>query len=180
MPTFPIAGSLLPTSGILSYLYQRSADHAHRGIDIPAKKGTPVLAARTGVVEQASSVWKQGFSGYGRHVVIRHPRDERTLYAHLDTVSVKPGQAVQEGAKIGTVGDTAFTAAGGYTDSIKSGGPHVHFEVSPRPYPQPSEASRLDPVAWLTGSGGGLVTLATLAALGWAAVKLGRRLRSAS
>jgi murein DD-endopeptidase MepM/ murein hydrolase activator NlpD len=179
VPSLPILGVVPPTRGILSYLYKRSDDHAHRGIDLPAPKGTPVRAARTGVVEQASSVWKQGFSGYGKHVVVRHPNDVRTLYAHLDSVVVKPGQAVQEGERIGAVGFTAFTQVGGYTDNIKSGGAHLHFEVAPRPYPMPSEASRIDPVSWLTGGGFKLGMLAMLAALGWGAARALRVRRSA-
>lgn len=173
-------GVVLPTRGILSYLYKRSDDHFHRGIDIPAPKGTPVRAAEGGVAEHASAVWKQGFSGYGRHVVLRHPSGVRTLYAHLDKVHVKPGQTVLKGAQVGTVGDTAFTQAGGYTDSIKSSGPHLHFEAASRSYPMPSEASRMDPVAWLSG-GSRLGMLAALAALGWGAARLlGTRLRSTS
>jgi murein DD-endopeptidase MepM/ murein hydrolase activator NlpD len=168
-----------PTRGILSFMYRRSDDHAHRGIDLPSPKGTPVRAAQGGVVEHASAVWKPGFSGYGRHVVIRHPSGVRTLYAHLNTVTVKPGATVQEAERVGTVGATAFTEAGGHTDDIKSGGAHLHFEVSPRSYPQPSEASRMNPVSWLSGSSG-LGALVVLAALGWGAARLwGKRLRAA-
>lgn len=137
-------------------------------------------AARTGVVEHASSVWRQGFTGYGKHVVVRHPKDVRTLYAHLDSVTVKPGQAVAEGEKLGTVGFTAFSSPGA-TDNIKSGGAHLHFEVAAHPYPMPSEAERLDPVAWLTGrSAAPLLLLGSLAALGWVAFKQGRLLQSGS
>lgn len=127
-------------------------------------------------MEHASSVWKQGFTGYGRHVVVRHPKDVRTLYAHLDTVTVKPGQAVQEGQKIGTVGFTAFSTPGG-TDDIKSGGAHLHFEAAQRPYPMPSEADRLDPVAFLQGSSGGagLLLLVALGALGVTAARAAAR-----
>ena len=164
----PVQGVVLPKTGILSWMYYRGDGHHHRGIDLPAPRGTPVRAAAAGVVEHASGVWKQGFTGYGRHVVIRHAGGVRTLYAHLDTVAVKPGQAVSAGAYLGGVGNTAFSKEGGYTDS--SGGAHLHFEVSPTAYPQDSEAERMDPVAWLTGQhpGSSIVTAAVLAAgLGW-------------
>ena len=164
----PVAGVKLPQTGILSWMYDRGEGHYHRGIDLPAPRGTPVRAAAAGVVEHASGVWKQGFTGYGRHVVLRHAGGVRTLYAHLDTVAVKPGQTVAAGAHLGGVGNTAFTEEGGYTDS--SSGPHLHFEVSATPYPQDSEAVRMDPVAWLTGQtpGSSVATVAILAGgLAW-------------
>ncbi len=149
----PVKGARLPTSGILSYLYDRTETHKHRGIDLPAKKGTPVYAAGAGEVEHANREWRPGFTGYGRVVVIRHDNGTRTLYAHLDRVMVEPGDYLRSGQQLGTVGVTQFSKAGGYVDNVRSG-PHLHFEVAPRRYPMGSEAGRLDPVAWLKGGGG--------------------------
>lgn len=145
----PIANARLPTAGKGAYLYQRSATHRHRGIDLQAPKGTPVVAPAPGIVEHANRVWRQGFTGYGRNVVLLHADGTRTLHGHLDRVDVEHGELVEEGAQLGTVGTSAFTKAGGYVDERL--GPHLHFEVSPRAYPQQSEAPRLDPVAWLRG-----------------------------
>lgn len=147
MPLVPTAARI-PVTGILSFGYRRSATHVHRGIDLVAPEGTPVYAAMGGHVEHASAVWVPGFTNYGAHVVLAHAGGIRTLYAHLQTVLVKPGALVARGQQIGTVGRTQF-AAPEHTSLLK--GAHLHFEVSPRPYPQDSEATRLDPVAWLRG-----------------------------
>lgn len=160
----PIPGAALPTSGILSWHFKRSPTHTHQGIDIPKPKGTPVLAAASGVVTHASSVLAPGFSGYGRIVVVRQsPTGPWFLYAHLDQVLVSAGQQVQEGQKIATVGDSCFSkdAPGG-----DCSGSHLHFEVSPKSYPQDSEATRLDPVAWIEGRTGSGVAVLLLVAAG--------------
>jgi murein DD-endopeptidase MepM/ murein hydrolase activator NlpD len=100
----------------------------HTGIDIPAKFGTPVLAAGDGTV-----VWAGYglFSGqpndtkdpYGQAIAIRHDfgyQDHTlyTIYAHLSLVDVAEGQWVKAGQAIGQVGQTGFAT-----------GPHLHFEV---------------------------------------------------
>jgi murein DD-endopeptidase MepM/ murein hydrolase activator NlpD len=146
----PLRGVALPTRGLLSYLYQRSDTHKHRGIDLASPVGTPVRAVSQGIVEHASNRWADGFSGYGRHVVIRHgKRGPWSLYAHLDRVRVRPGDAVPTGHVIGTVGTTRFSRAD-HRDHLR-GGAHLHFELAPRPYPMGAEATRLDPVAWIAG-----------------------------
>lgn len=161
----PIANVKLPTSGILSFGFVRSDTHIHRGIDIPAKLGTPVRAAASGVVEHAHQSLAPGFSGYGAVVVVRMGQNGPwQLYAHLDKVLVQKGQTVLEGQQIGTVGRSCFNK----TDPKKlCDGPHLHFEVSPRPYPQDSEASRMDPVAWIQGGGAAGLGLLVLAGLGF-------------
>lgn len=143
----PIANATLPTEGMRSYLFPRSATHAHRGVDLPAPKGTLVRAVTSGEVTHASSTWAQGFTGYGRHVVIRGDDGVHTLYAHLDAVSVARGDVVFQGEAIGTVGNSLFTKAGNYTD--ERGGYHLHFETSDTAYPKDSEAPRIDPVKYM-------------------------------
>lgn len=145
----PIRSGRMPTSGAGAFGAHRST-HAHNGIDISARKGTRVVAARAGVVEHASNVWRKGFTGYGRYVVIRHASGIRTLYAHMGFVGVKVGAKVKEGQQIGTVGNSLFKVPPQYTD--ESGGPHLHFEVSARAYPQSNQNPRLDPIAWLDDS----------------------------
>ena len=147
----PVPGAAIPTTGILSFGYKRSATHTHRGIDIRARKGSPVVAVASGVVERAHTTLGSGFSGYGRVVVIKGAKGRWFLYAHLDRVLVRRGQQVTKGQQIGTVGNTCFRKS---DPQASCSGPHLHFEVSPRRYPQQAEASRLDPVAWLGGGGG--------------------------
>jgi murein DD-endopeptidase MepM/ murein hydrolase activator NlpD len=104
------------------------ADITHTGVDIPAKPGTPVLAAGPGTIVWAG--WGL-FTGdpnnvndpYGMAVAIRHDFGYQsqplyTVYAHMRAVDVALGQWVDTGAPLGEVGDTGYTT-----------GPHLHFEV---------------------------------------------------
>lgn len=84
------------------------------GINIRAPRGTTVKAADNGVVVYAGSQLK----GFGNLVLIRHADRWMTAYAHLQTLGVKRGQEVRQGAAIGTVG-----ATGAVSD------PQLHFEV---------------------------------------------------
>jgi len=154
----------LPTEGRRGFHARRTPTHRHQGIDLLAPKDAPVYAVRDGVVTHASSNLEPGFSGYGGHIVLksdtiiagfiigkahgsRNAVGPWFLYAHLDSVAVRPGQRVKQGQVIGRVGNTCYTRA----DPHKlCKGAHLHFEVSPRPYPQDSEATRLDPVVYLS------------------------------
>jgi len=86
----------------------------HRGIDLPAAKGTPVVAALGGEV---SKVGKDPGSGYGLYVKIIHSNGDYTLYGHLSKTIVEEGQFVSQGEKVGEVGSTGV-----------SSGNHLHFE----------------------------------------------------
>jgi murein DD-endopeptidase MepM/ murein hydrolase activator NlpD len=105
-----------------------------------------VYAAESGKIEQIAYEYRQGFSGYGRVIVVRGESGRWFLYAHLNDIFVGEGEHVLEGQKIGTVGNTGFTRDD--PERLISGA-HLHFEVSPRKYPQDSEAERIDPVAFL-------------------------------
>ncbi len=85
----------------------------HRGVDIPGKPGSQVLAVADGVVTRSE---KNG--QYGWLVEIDHGDDYVTLYSHNRSNSVEEGQTVVKGQTIGLVGSTG-----------RSTGPHVHFEV---------------------------------------------------
>ncbi|MDX2249493.1 MAG: M23/M56 family metallopeptidase [Bacteroidia bacterium] len=88
----------------------------HRGIDIMAKTGTPVMATASGKVTKAGS-----YGLYGNMVIINHGEGFETLYAHLNTIKVKEGETVNIEAIIGEVGNTG--------NPTKSPGPHLHYEV---------------------------------------------------
>lgn len=102
----------------------------HEGIDIlPLQRdaqGNPldtVKAAADGRVVHVSTA--AGASNYGRYAVIEHLWDGSpcyTLYAHLATISVQPGQTVRQGEPIGVMGFTG--------DGIDRERAHVHFEVA--------------------------------------------------
>lgn len=85
----------------------------HTGIDIAAKKGTPVYATADGVVSRETPG-----SGYGNAIIINHGYSYQTLYAHLSKKAVKAGQKVIRGQIIGYVGNTGLSL-----------GPHLHYEV---------------------------------------------------
>jgi murein DD-endopeptidase MepM/ murein hydrolase activator NlpD len=85
----------------------------HKGIDIAAPKGTPVLAAAGGTVRESEFSAERG-----NYVVIDHEEGASTVYAHLEKLLVEPGQLVEAGEQIGTVGSTGMAT-----------GPHLHFEL---------------------------------------------------
>ena len=93
-----------PFTGVLAF---------HTGIDLRAPIGTPVVAAMDGVV----SVVGENRT-YGRYIIITHPNGYKTFYAHLNSVSVRRGDRVQQGRRIGESGNTG-----------RSTGPHLHFSV---------------------------------------------------
>ncbi|WP_312692505.1 M23 family metallopeptidase [Caproiciproducens sp.] len=92
-----------------------SSGEGHSGLDLGAPKGTPIHAARDGVV---SSVVDSGSSGYGYHVVIDHGDGMVTLYGHCSKVYVRSGQVMKKGDVIAAVGSTG-----------RSTGNHLHFEI---------------------------------------------------
>lgn len=102
----PVPGSIL-TQGI----------HGWNGVDIGGARGTPIHAAADGVViiARGGGGWN---GGYGNYVVITHENGSQTLYSHMRSVAVSPGQSVLSGQVIGYLG-----ASGRAT------GPHLHFEV---------------------------------------------------
>ncbi len=85
----------------------------HHGVDYAAPRGTPVFSVGEGVVKFAG--WR---GGYGKLIIIRHPKGFETRYGHLSYIAVKPGQHVNQGQFIGRVGSTGLST-----------GPHLHFEV---------------------------------------------------
>jgi murein DD-endopeptidase MepM/ murein hydrolase activator NlpD len=87
----------------------------HRGIDIGAAKGTPILASASGTVSLAHTGWS---GGYGNMVIIDHPNGTRTLYGHMSKIATFTGDTVNQGEVIGYVGSTGHST-----------GPHLHFEV---------------------------------------------------
>jgi murein DD-endopeptidase MepM/ murein hydrolase activator NlpD len=85
----------------------------HTGIDYPAPLGTPVVAARDGVVAAVGTL-----AGYGNVVELAHGQGVTTLYAHLSSTFVEPGKRVARGTVVGLVGRTGDAT-----------GPHLHFEL---------------------------------------------------
>lgn len=146
--SWPVPGRRIPTAPIALFEYQRTPTHRHQGIDIGAPTGTPVVAAMAGTIVNSSNQWQKHFTGYGRHVLIKHEDGTYSLYAHLDSATANTGDTITAGQLIGTVGKTKFSGPG-ESNNLKSG-PHLHFEIRTSRYPKNKESGRLDPVKWLT------------------------------
>jgi murein DD-endopeptidase MepM/ murein hydrolase activator NlpD len=87
----------------------------HTGVDYAAPRGTPIIAAGSGVVEKA------GWAGaYGKQTIVRHANGYKSSYSHQNTIAkgVVPGARVRQGQVIGTVGSTGLST-----------GPHLHYEL---------------------------------------------------
>lgn len=97
----------------------------HSGIDLGARRGTPVHAAADGIASVSED------ARLGKAVRIDHGAGIESLYAHLDRVTLTTGMAVTAGQAIGTVGATGLAT-----------GPHLHFEVT-------RDGHLQDPRQWL-------------------------------
>ncbi|WP_282692649.1 transglycosylase family protein [Streptomyces sp. CC208A] len=105
----------------------------HTGVDFPVPTGTTVKAVADGKIVSA------GWGGaYGYQIVVRHDDGRYSQYAHLSAVSVREGQRVSGGQRIGRSGSTG-----------NSTGPHLHFEVRTGP----GYGSDIDPLAYLRARG---------------------------
>ncbi len=85
----------------------------HHGLDLSARRGTPIVAPADGVV-----VFAGRNGGMGRMIRVSHGFGYLTVYGHLDKILVEPGQDVRRGEEIGHVGNTG-----------RSTGSHLHYEV---------------------------------------------------
>jgi murein DD-endopeptidase MepM/ murein hydrolase activator NlpD len=107
--------------GVLTSRFGTRGGKNHHGIDIGARRGTPIRAAGPGTVK--FSGW--GPTGYGLMVIIKHPGNLTTVYAHNSRNLVKKGSKVKRGQMIARVGKTG-----------RASGPHVHFEVRNDTHPK--------------------------------------------
>lgn len=108
----------------------------HTGQDLSAPIGTPVRAAANGVV-----VTPNAGGWAGNHVIIQHSNGS-TLYAHMSSTVVRPGQQVTAGQVIGYVGVTG-----------RSFGPHLHFEYYPPGAATSNPYVTSDPYRWMLSMG---------------------------
>jgi hypothetical protein len=110
-PIWPANGFIIHGFGI-GVSPESGKTEFHKGIDISARLGGPVLAASDGVV--ASVGWEPGF---GRTLSITHGYGLTTFYGNLGEIFVREGQYVKSGKRIAVVGE-----GGSY-------GPHLHYEI---------------------------------------------------
>ena len=119
LPDAPMrfTGHIWPSKGVLPSGYGPRWGRMHRGIDIAAPVGTPIVSSAPG--EVISAGWNSG--GYGKLVKVRHPDGSVTLYAHNSRILVRRGQKVEQGQQIAEMGSTGFST-----------GPHLHYEIHPK------------------------------------------------
>jgi murein DD-endopeptidase MepM/ murein hydrolase activator NlpD len=122
----PVEGRISTAFGLQRYVNRRLA-YRHRGVDIAAPAGTPVLAAADGVVSLADD----SFLLHGQTVVLDHGQGVCSLYIHLSEIGVASGEKVAQGQAIGRVGATGVAT-----------GPHLHFGVY-------AYHEAVDPLFWM-------------------------------
>jgi murein DD-endopeptidase MepM/ murein hydrolase activator NlpD len=110
---WPVAGRITSSFGERNDPFAGDEGEFHRGIDIAAPTGTAIHATGDAVV--ASAGWG---SGYGREVVLNHGHGITTLYAHMASITVVPGESITRGQVIGYVGVSGHST-----------GAHLHYEV---------------------------------------------------
>jgi murein DD-endopeptidase MepM/ murein hydrolase activator NlpD len=98
-----------------TYIYQgREVDRqTHLGFDLASYAGTPIVAAGRGRVLFADML-----GIYGNTVIVDHGMGLQSLYAHLSSISVRPGDEVEKAREIGRSGMTGL-----------AGGDHLHFTM---------------------------------------------------
>ncbi|MEQ8909471.1 MAG: peptidoglycan DD-metalloendopeptidase family protein [Vicingaceae bacterium] len=99
----------------------------HKGIDLLAAEGTPILATASGVVKCS----KTNTTGYGKHVIIQHNGTYSSLYAHMSALNVKAGEVINEGDTLGIIGTS------GTSLSV-----HLHYEIR-------EEEKAIDPMKFI-------------------------------
>jgi murein DD-endopeptidase MepM/ murein hydrolase activator NlpD len=87
--------------------------HFHAALDMAGSTGTPVKAATDGTVSTVGVNYS-----FGKYIILSHSGGYQSMYAHLSAVSVKQGERVSQGGKIGEVGSTGLST-----------GPHLQFAI---------------------------------------------------
>jgi murein DD-endopeptidase MepM/ murein hydrolase activator NlpD len=106
----------VPSSRVITSGYGYRGAEFHKGIDIGAPIGTPIVAVADGVVLQSGPA-----SGYGHWIVILHEGGVMSVYGHMyaHQLKVGVGERVKQGQVIASVGNDG-----------RSSGPHLHFSIA--------------------------------------------------
>jgi murein DD-endopeptidase MepM/ murein hydrolase activator NlpD len=124
---WPLSGAMKITSPYGDRIHPIIGEEAfHRGVDLRAHYGSPVLAPADGVV-----LFTSRETTYGNMIVVLHGGGIATVYGHMWKFAVQPYERVQKGQLLGYTGNTGFST-----------GPHLHFEVRQNGEPT-------NPLEWL-------------------------------
>ena len=128
--------------------FSHNQPHSHHAVDIDMPLGTPVHAARSGVVMDAARYFHatgddpDRYGNRANFIRIEHADGTMAVYAHLDYegVEVQPGQWIAKGQRIGRSGQTGFAT-----------GPHLHFVI------QKNAGMEIESVPFAFGTGDGSI-----------------------
>ncbi len=109
----PVQGRLSSPFGLRRF-FNDQARRPHSGLDIAAPEGSPILAPTNGRVIDTGNYFFNGNT-----VFLDHGQGLITMFCHMNSIDVEPGQTVTRGERIGTVGMTGRVT-----------GPHLHWSVS--------------------------------------------------
>jgi peptidoglycan DL-endopeptidase CwlO len=130
LPAGPIqagsGGMIWPVNGPITSPFGWRWGRMHEGVDIAVPSGTPIRAAKAGVVAIAAPT-----GGYGNYTCVNHGGGLSTCYAHQSTFAAGVGDSLGEGEVLGYVGCTGSCF-----------GDHLHFEVR-------VNGSAVDPMGYL-------------------------------
>ena len=121
IPLFLEDGFITPVEGVVTGVYgsQRILNgkprSPHRGVDIAAARGTPVVSPANGIVRLAA----RGMYLMGNTLMIDHGLGVISIFIHLDSISAKEGDRVEQGKVVARVGQTG-----------RATGPHLHWGVN--------------------------------------------------
>jgi murein DD-endopeptidase MepM/ murein hydrolase activator NlpD len=103
---------MAPVKGLLTSKFDKGVQHY--GVDITAKKNTPVKSCLAGTVIFAEWTTETGYV-----MIIQHTRELISVYKHCSALLKKPGDYIQTGQAVAIIGNSGETSTG----------PHLHFEL---------------------------------------------------
>jgi len=125
---WPFNSSSFNPLSIITQQFGKTADSGrlyasgtHNGTDFGIPTGSEIRSAANGTVREVGNTDVGRCLSYGKWILVDHDNGLSTLYAHLSSISSKPGQAVSRGTVIGYSGNTGYST-----------GPHLHLTVFAR------------------------------------------------